>query len=113
MQLGNVDTQTAQTLTVTTMAVCGALLCVRAAQEGHAPSARAGVGILFGGVAMTTAAQFAPRLVAPLALLWLTSSVFVYGEPALSAIGTAVAPPKAAKAPADLSGKSPGTTYTV
>ena len=110
MQIANVDTQTAQTLTVTTMAVCGALLAVRAAQEGHAPSARAGVGILFAGVGLTTAAQFAPRFVGPVALLWLTSSVFVYGEPALRAIGTAVAPPKPA---ADLSGKSPGTTYTV
>lgn len=92
--VGNVDTASAQTLVVTTMAVSGALLVVRAAQKSEPPPIRAGVGTLFAGVGLTTLAQFAPKLAAPMALLWLTSSVFVYGEPALRSITTATAAPK-------------------
>lgn len=92
--VGNVDTGSAQTLVVTTMAVSGALLVVRAAQKSEPPPIRAGVGMLFAGVGLTTLAQFAPRVAAPMALLWLTSSVFVYGEPALRSIKTATAAPK-------------------
>jgi len=79
----------AQTLVVTTMAISGGLLVVRAAAEDKKPTTRQVVGIAVAGVGLSAMATVAsPDLAGGLALLWLTSSVFIYGGPAVRALST-------------------------
>lgn len=81
------DQLKAQTLIVTTMVVAGGLVVVKDASEGHGPTTRQVVGITVSGIALSAFATVAsPRLAQGMALLWLTSAVFIYGGPAFEAI---------------------------
>lgn len=87
-------TAQANTTVVTSLAVAGALILVRNANDSTMPAARVAIGLLFTGVGLGTVAQFAPKLASSFALLILTSAVFVYGGPALAAIAHATTPTK-------------------
>lgn len=77
----------AQTTIVTTMAVAGGLIVVKAASEGHAPTTRQVVGVTVAGIGLSAFATVgSPQIAGSVALLWLTSAVFIYGGPAISAL---------------------------
>lgn len=74
------------TVVVTSVAGTGVVVLASKAARGERPSLRFGVGLGFSALVLAIAAQFAPRLAAAFAVLLFTSSVFVYGGPALAAI---------------------------
>ena len=86
-------TDQANTTVITSLAVAGALILVRDAHDGTVPGARVIVGLVFTGVGLGTLAQFAPKLASSFGLLLLTSAVFVYGGPALTAIAATTTRP--------------------
>ena len=81
----------AQTLIVTSLAVSGGLVVVKDAKAGQLPGARLAIGLTFTGVSLGVLAQFSPDLAGGVALLLLTTSVFVYGGPAFLAISGSLA----------------------
>lgn len=70
---------------ITSLTVGGVLLALRDVRQGHVPSIRLGVGLLFSGVFLTFLAEAEPRIAAPLSLLLLTVAV-VNSEDVLKAI---------------------------
>jgi hypothetical protein len=79
----------AQTVVVTSVAVSGAVVLANDAVRGQVPTIRFGVGLGVSALGLAVMAQFAPRLAQAFAVLLLTTTVFVYGGPALSAVTTA------------------------
>jgi hypothetical protein len=78
---------------VTALGVSGALVLVKAGAAGQVPKPRAFIGITFAGVALSVLAQSAPQVAGPVALLLMTTAVFVYGGPAWTAISRATGGP--------------------
>lgn len=54
--------------------------------SGDVPGMRLVVGIAFTGVGLATVSMVAPDLAGGLAVLILTTTVFVYGEPLMNAV---------------------------
>ena len=76
----------AQTVVVTGVAISGAVVLANNAATGTRPTIRFGVGLGFTALTLSVLAQFAPRLAQALAVLLLTTTVFVFGKPTLDAI---------------------------
>jgi hypothetical protein len=74
---------------VTAIGVSGALVLVKAGAADQMPPVRTWIGLTFAGVGMAVMAETSPNIAGGLALLMLTTSVFVYGKPAWDAITTA------------------------
>lgn len=74
---------------VTAIGVSGALVLVKAGAADELPPVRTWVGLTFAGVGLAVLAQSQPNLAGGMALLMLTTSVFVYGKPAWDAISDA------------------------
>ena len=70
--------------------VAGTIAFVRQAAEGEIPSVRIAVGGFVALIMLTLIAEAAPEVAAGFAMLTLVSSIFVTGEPALSAITSAL-----------------------
>lgn len=83
------STDTANAHIVTAIGVSGALVLVKAGAADELPPIRTWIGLTFAGVGLAVAAQTSPELAGGLALLMLTTSVFVYGKPAWDAISAA------------------------
>lgn len=64
----------------------GALAAVNDLRQGNVPSARIGVGVLVTGSILLVLAEFAPAIAAGFGALILTTSAFVIGGSAWSAI---------------------------
>jgi hypothetical protein len=79
---------------VTAIGVSGALVLVKAGASADLPPVRTWIGLTFAGIGMAVLAESSPNLAGSLALLMLTTSVFVYGKPAWDAIATATGAPK-------------------
>lgn len=75
-----------QTVIVTAVAVSGAVVLANDAATGTRPTVRFAVGLGASALALAVLAQFAPALAQGFAVLLLTTTVFVYGGPALDAI---------------------------
>lgn len=87
------DAAKAGTTVVTCLALSGVVAFAGEAATGNKPTARQVIGLTFTAVTLTAMAQLVPELGAALALLVLTSSVFVYGGPAFAAISKATTTP--------------------
>lgn len=74
---------------VTAIGVSGALVLVKAGAKSEMPPVRTWIGLTFAGVALATLAQSEPNIAGGVAMLMLTTSVFVYGKPAWDAIANA------------------------
>lgn len=74
---------------VTAIGVSGVLVLVKAGAADELPPIRTWIGLSFAGIGLSVLAQNSPDLAGGLALLMLTTSVFVYGKPAWDAIADA------------------------
>lgn len=74
---------------VTALGVSGALVLIKAGAESDMPPLRTWVGLTFAGVGLAVLAQSWPQMAGSVALLFLVTSVFVYGKPAYDAITNA------------------------
>jgi len=85
---------------VTAIGVSGALVLVKAGAADELPPIRTWIGLSFAGIGLAVLAQNSPELAGGLALLMLTTSVFVYGKPAWDAItdATKATPKRGGKA---------------
>ncbi|MFJ7153262.1 hypothetical protein ACIQVT_34535 [Streptomyces sp. NPDC100445] len=84
---------------VTALGVSGALVLVKAGARSEMPPVRTWIGLTFAGVALATVAQSEPNIAGGIAMLMLTSAVFVYGRPAWDAIAGATKGGKTADKP--------------
>lgn len=78
--------QRGQQLIVGCLAATAAIATASALADGEAPGIRLAVGTAFAGIGLATINMFAPDLAGSFAVLILTTSVFVYGGPALDAV---------------------------
>lgn len=99
--------QDSQSLVIGSLSVAGAIVAANSIAQGEAPDFGQVVGFTFVALGLGTAAMFAPDLAGSMAVLVLTSAVFIYGEPALDAIASTT---KASKATNPK--KNPGRTVT-
>lgn len=79
---------------VTALGVSGALVLVKAGAADELPPVRTWIGLTFAGVGLAVLAQTWPDLAGGIAILMITTSVFVYGKPAWDAISKATKAPK-------------------
>lgn len=68
-------------LTASTVVAAGATLA-----SGNVPSLRQVIGVGFVGIGLATASMIAPDLAGSMAVLILTSTVFLYGGPLFDAV---------------------------
>jgi len=80
-----VNTAQAQQLAATAVLVAGGLTVVSYVADRQTPPLRVGLGVVIAGVCLSTLAEVAPDVAGPLAILVLTSAVFVHGGPAARA----------------------------
>lgn len=85
----SMSTDKANAHIVTALGVSGALVLIKAGAENDLPPVRTWIGMTFAGISLAVLAQSWPDLAGPLALLVITTSVFVYGKPAWDAISKA------------------------
>lgn len=78
----------AQELVVGCLAATAAVSATSTMAEGDVPGMRLVVGLAFTGMGLATVAMFAPDLAGGLAVLILTTTVFVYGKPLMDAVTT-------------------------
>jgi len=78
----------AQGVIIGCMAATGVIAAGDAIAEDHMFTFRQGVGFMFVSFGLATGALFAPELAASMAVLTLTSAVFLYGQPLLDAVTT-------------------------
>jgi len=78
----------AQELIVGSLAATAAVTAGSTLASGQVPGLRLVVGLAFTGVGLATAAMVAPDLAGSLAVLILTTTVFVYGRPLMDAVST-------------------------
>lgn len=84
----------AQTVVVTSVAVSGVVVLANDAVTNKTPTVRFGVGLGATALALAVMTEFTPRLAQSFAVLLLTTTVFVYGGPALAAISKTTTPTK-------------------
>jgi hypothetical protein len=89
----NMTADVANAHIVTAIGVSGALVLVKAGAADEMPPVRTWIGLTFAGVGMAVMAETSPNIAGGLALLMLTTSVFVYGKPAWDAITNATQGP--------------------
>jgi hypothetical protein len=64
----------------------GAIAAIDQARQGHAPTARIGVGVIISGTILLVVAEFLPALAAGFGALLLVTSAFVTGAGTWSAL---------------------------
>lgn len=84
--------QRGQQLIVGCLAGAAAVAAVSAMADGEAPGMRLAIGAFGTGIGLATVNMFAPNLAGSMAVLILTTTVFVYGEPALKAVSRLTSP---------------------
>lgn len=77
-----------QELIVGCLAATAAVSASSTLAQGEIPGLRLVVGFAFTGMGLATVNMFAPDLAGGLAVLILTTSVFVYGKPLMDAVST-------------------------
>lgn len=102
--------QRGQELIVGSLAATAAIAAASSLADGEAPSIRLVAGVAFAGVGLATVNMFAPKLAGQFAVLILTTTVFLYGGPAMDAITNLTKPGPTGKA-AGLASKSRTITH--
>lgn len=83
-------TTQAKRLVIVGLLVTGGLAAVRDLSKGDAPDLRIGLGVVIGGVILSTVAEVAPDVAGMVAVLTMVSATFVVGGDAWSALSKIV-----------------------
>lgn len=78
----------AQELVVGCLAATAAVAAASTLASGDVPGIRMVTGLAFTGMTLAAASMFAPDIAGGLAVLILTTTVFVYGKPLADAVTT-------------------------
>lgn len=90
------DQSRGQQLVVGCLAAATAVAAGSTLAQGNAPGMRLVVGLAFTGVGLATCSLFSPELAGGFAVLVLTSTVFLYGQPLMDSVTALTAAPASA-----------------
>lgn len=79
----------AKNVVTASLAITGVVAVLSQIEQGKRPTIRIGIGIIVVGASLGFLSEGAPQLASGLAILIATSTVFVYGAPAVAAITNA------------------------